>query len=171
MSAIETQRTSPRLLKLATLIATAGGLGFLPRAPGTFGSIGGLFLASSLRILLVETGFSHVEIMATGLLILVFGTLIAIWSIRQVESHWNSHDDQRIVIDEVLGQAIPILALPISNFGQLFVLFVMFRALDIFKPGPIGWADRLPGPWGTLLDDLIAGGIAALMAWPLLSYL
>ena len=156
--------------RLAVFIATAAGLGLLPKAPGTIGSLGGLALAGVLRLILVNRGFSYPEIVVSGLLFLIVGTFIGIWAIRQVEGFWQSHDDQRIVIDEVLGQAIPLFILPIHQISHFLISFLLFRILDITKPGPIGWADRLPGPWGTLLDDLIAGALAALIAWPLLSY-
>ena len=74
----------------------------------------------------------------------------------------GTHDDQRIVIDEVIGQSIALSFCP-PTFLSLILGFTLFRLFDITKPGPIGWADRrLPGAWGTLLDDVMAGIAAAI---------
>jgi phosphatidylglycerophosphatase A len=156
--------------RLALWIATGAGLGLAPKAPGTFGSVGGVVFALALQRILNGSGLVAGAAGAVSILVLAIGTWIAIGAIRKAEEYWGTHDDQRIVIDEVLGQAIPLCVLPIHQFWQIFLSFLLFRVLDITKPGPIGWADRLPGPWGTLLDDLVAGGLAALVMWPLLSY-
>jgi len=82
-------------------------------------------------------------------------------------AHWSDHDPSEIVIDEVAGQWIALLPLAIwplpfdiAAFYYLFG-FVAFRLFDITKPGLIGWADRLIGPLGVMLDDVIAGVMAA----------
>jgi phosphatidylglycerophosphatase A len=82
-------------------------------------------------------------------------------------------DDQRIVIDEVVGQWLalaPLLWLPGWRFGldaaglvPLVTGFVAFRVLDVWKPGPVGWAERrFSGGLGVMLDDLVAGALGAL---------
>ena len=85
------------------------------------------------------------------------------WCIAKTEASWNSHDDKSIVVDEVLGQMVASIWFPYS-FSMMLSTFILFRAFDIFKPGPIGWVDKnVETPFGTLLDDLIAGLFAALV--------
>jgi phosphatidylglycerophosphatase A len=66
-----------------------------------------------------------------------------------------------VVIDEFAGQWITLLALAQVTAAGLIVAFVLFRVLDIAKPGPIGWADRQHGTFGIMADDVIAGAIGA----------
>ncbi len=152
---------------IAKLIATAGGIGLSPVAPGTLGSIPGVFLGLWLTSGLAENP-------------LFYGTLwigfiaIGLWSVIVFEHSHATHDDQRIVIDEVIGQSLvflPVvfLAPKLLNANILhqtilgLVAFALFRLFDIWKPGPIGWIDRkMNTPLGTYLDDLVAGLFAAL---------
>ena len=145
-------------------LAVAYPLGLAPWAPGTFGSLPGLVLGA----LIYYTGQGWIS--SLGLipeLWAVFCLGLLIWlawaAIHRTENLWQTHDDGRIVIDEVAGQAIPIAFLGFDP-TTLILSFILFRLLDILKPGLIGWCDRqLPGAWGTLLDDLVAG----LCTWPL----
>ena len=83
------------------------------------------------------------------------------------------HDPSEIVIDEVAGQWIALLpiAFGAANAGVgvtalwpgWVAAFVLFRLFDIWKPGPVGWADRRHGPLGVMLDDVIAGVLAAIV--------
>lgn len=151
-------------LTLSSFFATAYPLGFIPRAPGTWGSIPGLVLGSAIYYLssLFDSYWAGILLSWT-----LLGALLALsyWSIKATEAAWDSHDDKRIVIDEVLGQAIPI-AFFAYNWIWLVSGFLLFRIFDIAKPGPIGWADRkLPGAWGTLLDDVLAGITVLLLFW------
>jgi phosphatidylglycerophosphatase A len=71
-------------------------------------------------------------------------------------------DPSWIVVDEGAGQLIALAGLPLeANSAGLVMAFALFRALDILKPGPVGWADRQGGAFGVMLDDLVAGVIAA----------
>lgn len=148
---------------LAIELAFASGIGRLPKAPGTFGSIPGLAVGALLHTGAVafsdDLGL-RVVVITSGLVLL---TLIALWSIHRTERILGIHDDGRIVIDEVAGQAIAVAFFTPTVFS-LVLGFVLFRILDISKPGPIGWCDRhLPGAWGTLVDDLLAGAVAGLL--------
>lgn len=132
----------------------------LPKAPGTWGSLLGIPLAYGIVYLSMLGGVWSLLI-TLGLLFLF--TVFSLWVIARTEAHWQTHDDGRIVIDEVLGQAIVSCFFPFDLF-HIISAFILFRLFDIFKPGPIGWADRkLPGAWGTLLDDVIAGIFAAIV--------
>ena len=138
-------------------LSTVGGLGYIGKAPGTFGSlpglvVGWLILNQANHFIPYESSFILV-----CLLLLSF---VGFHAIKAFEGFHGNHDDQRIVIDEVVGQAFAVCMIG-NNLKQLAIAFVLFRLFDITKPGPIGWADkRLKGSWGTLLDDILAGIIA-----------
>ena len=72
------------------------------------------------------------------------------------------HDDGRIVIDEVAGMGIALLAAPRTWAGAV-AAFALFRLFDIVKPPPVGRLQRVPGGWGVMIDDLAAGLIAAVL--------
>lgn len=146
-------------------LATAGGVGLLPQAPGTFGAA----LAIPIFVLLSPW--------PPTLTALTWGALLAlgVWAAGAAEEAWGQHDDGRVVIDEVVGQLLayaPLLAAGVpSGFSalpwiwpSLVTGFVAFRVFDIAKPGPVGWADReLGGGWGVMVDDVVAGALAALV--------
>jgi len=139
--------------KLAEWFATGFGAGYAPKAPGTFGSIPGLILGALVSASGVD--------MTVKIAIAIVLSVVSLWAIHVVEQHWDTHDDPRIVCDEVVGQMLAVMFVP-PGVVLLVLGFVLFRVLDIWKPGPIGWADdKLPGAWGTFLDDLIAGAFAA----------
>ena len=147
----------------ARLISTVGGLGYLKPAPGTWASAASLPLAWALH---VWGGFP----------LLAAGTLLAIglgyWATAVMVSADRLKDPPEIVIDELAGQWLALwsISLPAWLHGiEITVLwpgwvsaFVLFRLFDIWKPGPVGWADRSGGALGVMLDDLIAGLIAGL---------
>jgi|SRR5580765_6286531 len=133
--------------KIAWGLSIGLGSGLFPKAPGTFGSLVALFLFFPL------TKFSW-QLQLTSILILF---MVAFWSIHAAESLTQKHDDQRIVIDEFVGQWIALFAAP-SNWIYFGVAFVLFRLLDIFKPYPANYADRKwRGAKGILMDDVFAG--------------
>ncbi|HEX2485896.1 MAG TPA: phosphatidylglycerophosphatase A [Myxococcota bacterium] len=156
--------------RLAFWIATAGGVGLVPGAPGTAGAA----LASALFVLLspLERGTAAVVLGVAAAVLFAAG----VWAGGQVVAASGVEDDQRIVIDEVVGQLVtlaPLLAWPGWSLrgagGWLAVVtgFVAFRVFDVWKPGPVRIADeRVGGGFGVMLDDLVAGvlGAAALVA-------
>ena len=158
--------------KLAIEIALAGGIGRIKKAPGTFGSLPGLLVgagihASATPLLLLSPAAYH----ATIVLLLGGVTALAYWSIAQTERVLHVHDDQRIVVDEVEGQAIAVAWMP-RIWLAYFVAFLLFRLFDISKPSLIGKIDRdVGGAWGTLGDDLLAGAVAAVIGAALLYFL
>lgn len=107
-------------------------------------------------------------------MILSIGALIilGIWATGMMTHGTTDHDPSEIVIDEVVGQMIALvplsfaahrLGIPILTLWPGWIAaFVAFRALDIFKPGPVGWADKREDAVGVMLDDVIAGLLAAL---------
>ena len=154
----------------ARLLAGGLGAGFSPWAPGTAGSLLGLALGSAL---LAYSPYA----LAVVTLGLAFGGMPIVSRavgipIRPGAGQGNHDDPGWVVIDEVAGQCLALLALPRPSWAGVALAFLLFRALDIGKPGPIGWADRQGGAWGIMADDLIAGFIACLIVggahvrWP-----
>ena len=170
-----TERSTKITIRLAKLIATAGGLGLSPVAPGTLGSIPGVFLGLWLSRGLAENPLFYATLWLGFI-------AIGLWSVIVFEQSFQAHDDQRIVIDEVIGQSLVFLpvvflapALLSADVPQQVILgvlaFALFRLFDIWKPGPIGWIDRnMHSPLGTYLDDLVAGVFAALVLSMLLIF-
>ena len=87
-------------------------------------------------------------------------TLAGVWAIGAARA---DGDPSWVVIDEIAGQWITLLALPRPAPWWLLAAFLLFRVLDIAKPGPIGWADRRGGPVWVMADDVIAGAIGAVL--------
>jgi len=145
-------------------IVTLFGVGNLRPAPGTWGSLAAIPLAWLLHL----SGGFWLLFAAT----LVVGA-VGWWATGVETAGKDDYDPSEIVIDEVVGQWIALW--PVS-FGAMFAdvdilqlwpgfvtAFIAFRVFDIFKPGPVGWADRIKGPSGVMLDDIIAGWMAALV--------
>lgn len=149
--------------KIAVQLATCFGVGNAAVAPGTWGSIPGVALGLTFAALSRQLFSDETLRFAVVTFFLVVGTLLALWCIHVTEKVWNTHDEGRIVADEVIGQAIALAYLNPS--WQVALLgFGLFRWLDITKPWLIGWLDRsAPGALGTLGDDVLAGVFAALV--------
>lgn len=139
-------------MRIARLIASGLGIGFAPKAPGTVGSLAALL--SGAVVLAVAPG-----VLPSLAALASIGGIVAI---RQADIRG---DPGWVVIDEVAGQWIAMLSLGRPTPLGLIAAFLLFRLLDITKPGPIGWADRQHGPAGIMADDIIAGAIAAGIIW------
>jgi phosphatidylglycerophosphatase A len=145
-----TSRTLPRGLSFfhpVCLVSTFFGVGFLPIAPGTWGS----FVALPLAWLIVaEWGIPALA--ATAVILFALGC----WSCTVYERRTNDRDPQVIVIDEVAAQCLVLTVAPL-DWSWFLAGFVLFRIADIFKPWPASWADRsVKGGFGIMLDDLFA---------------
>jgi phosphatidylglycerophosphatase A len=146
----------PSLANPAVLLATVFGIGWLPRAPGTWGSLAAL-----------PFGW---WIMTTGGVAALAGAIagafvIGIWACAGHAKATGTHDDGACVIDEVVGQWIVLLAAPLDPLFYAGA-FVAFRFFDIVKPWPAGWADRnVHGGLGVMLDDVFAGIQGAAVMW------
>jgi phosphatidylglycerophosphatase A len=121
-------------------------------APGTAGSLVGLALGALLLMVSPWAVAAAAALAAAG----------GVWAIRAAGA---KDDPGWVVIDEIAGMLITLLPLPRPGFNGLIIAFVLFRLLDIAKPGPVGWADRRHGPLAVMGDDVIAGAIAALVLW------
>ena len=132
-----------------TFLAAGFGSGYAPKAPGTFGSLVGLALGAALL------HYGHLPLLL-GIVVFSVGGVEAIRAVGNA-----AEDPGGIVIDEIAGQMIPLLVLSHVGFWGLACSFALFRLFDIFKPGPVGWADARHDEYGVMGDDLIAGVMAA----------
>jgi len=128
------------------LLATGGYAGYIPVAPGTFGTL----VAIPLCYLL-----SRLDPVQEILFLLLF-TGFAVWIAGEAEKVFNKKDSRLIVIDEMAGFLVTLFLIPWS-VKSMAVGFFLFRLIDIAKPFPIRRLERLPGGWGVVTDDLLAG--------------
>jgi phosphatidylglycerophosphatase A len=149
---------------MSRVIATWFGAGLLRPAPGTWGSLAALPCAWGLHVL---GGFPLLA--AASVAVFALGW----WATARATRGRADHDPSEIVVDEVAGQWI---ALWVVSWGAWHAgadvlrlwpgwvaAFVLFRLFDIWKPGPVGWADRRKDALGVMLDDVIAGVLAAIV--------
>lgn len=154
--------SAPRKPRVALAIATAFGLGYLPKAPGTWGSLAGIllyglsqFYLSSARTLWVAW---------TALPVTLILAMTGVWASNRAAEFSGKKDPQFVVIDEVSGQHLTyLLSLTPLNWKYLLLGFILFRAFDIWKPFPARQAESLPGGLGIMADDWVAGVYAALL--------
>jgi phosphatidylglycerophosphatase A len=202
---------------LALAIATALGVGYIPKAPGTFGSLVGVATAYlSAVFFLRPTSISgllpvhpesdavltdqhflvpgsdiHNAVLALPLIcalaLLLLLAAIGVWSASRAAAYAGIEDPQFVVIDEVAGQHLTLLlplipialphftahmdfstfaiffALSLVNWKYLLLGFILFRVFDIWKPWPLRRLEKLPGGWGIMADDWMAGIYAAIL--------
>ncbi len=147
------ERPALPFFRPVTLVATWFGVGLIRRAPGTWGSLAALPCAVGLQFL----GGPWLLAGATGLV-----SLAGVWA---------SGDPGAVVVDEVAGQWLALLPLPLDLWWYA-AAFALFRLFDIAKPWPIGWLDKnLHGGRGIMADDLAAGLAAGALAYALLLWL
>jgi phosphatidylglycerophosphatase A len=145
----------------ARVLATGAGSGYSPFAPGTAGSAVGLLLFWPLTRLPVAG-----VVGATVVLFLLGGVAAA-----RVAARTGSKDPGQVVVDEVVGQWVTLLFLPLTPVTAA-VGFFLFRLLDVVKPWPARELERLPEGWGIMADDVMAGIYANLLlrvgltVWP-----
>jgi len=203
--------------RLAIALATALGVGYLPKAPGTYGSLVGVLTAflsavfflhpaspselfspnpladamMARRIFLAPGADPH-DVMVilpliVALVVLAVLVTIGVWSSSRTASFAGKKDPQFVVIDEVAGQHLTLLlplipialprltdhydfslyaiffALSLVNWKYLLAGFLLFRLFDIWKPYPLRRLENLPGGWGIMADDWMAGVYAAIL--------
>ena len=132
--------------RLGLFVATCGYLGYVPVAPGTFGSALGLAVFFAVRS-------AESVALEVGVILLVF--VVGLWCGTIAEHHFGGIDPGPVVLDEVLGMLITLALLPVSATGAI-VGFVVFRVLDVVKPWPSAQFERLPGGLGVMADDAMA---------------
>jgi phosphatidylglycerophosphatase A len=199
-------RRKPRF---AIFVATAAGLGHLPKAPGTWGSLAGValallpwwaFLGATTAAISARGNDSFFFALSmrrgdpflwTQVILTILVAAVGVWSANRASEYWQQKDPQRVVIDEVSGQHLTLLigcgvplwwravsnspwaGFPLGlitfrsalNWKYLLLGFILFRVFDIWKPFPARQAESLPGGWGIMADDWIAGIYAGLGLW------
>lgn len=143
-----------RLTNPVHLLAVGFGSGLSPIVPGTMGSLAAIpfwwFLLQGLSI-------------GPYIAILLIASVAGIYLCQKTADDMGVHDHGSIVWDEFVGMWIVLLAIPVHNWQWILTAFVIFRVLDMWKPWPIRWFDRhVHGGFGIMIDDIIAGIIAAL---------
>lgn len=150
-------------MNIAQSISQVFGVGLLRPAPGTWGSLAALPMAYGLHVL--------------GGPVLLIAALTAVfflgwWATDRATQGQSDHDPSEIVVDEVVGQWVALV--PVSLGASMagsdilalwpgwIAAFVFFRLFDIWKPGPVGLADRRNDALGVMLDDVIAGALASM---------
>lgn len=163
-------------LDYLSLAVTTFGVGYLPLAPGTWGSMVGvaIYLAIASAVTTVALGFKanisgfgwepflswvHAVILIAFLLF----TLLGVWAAGRATELLGDLDPAKAVIDEIIGQLIVFLFVPFG-IGWHFILagFLLFRLFDIWKPYPIDYLQVLPGGIGVCADDILAGVYAGI---------
>jgi phosphatidylglycerophosphatase A len=170
---MQTEKRRPTgLIDYFALALTTFGVGYIPGAPGTYGSaVGvGIYLLSwqwvqSLR----SNGFGFLIGPAEPVLygffgvLLVVGTLISFWAASRSISLLGSEDPHEAVVDEVVGQLITFAFVPFGIGWPLILTgFILFRIFDIWKPYPIDDLQNLHGGLGICADDIVAGVYAGI---------
>ncbi len=165
---------SRRKPRLSLFIATACGLGYLPKAPGTWGSLAAIpiyyWIVTRFPLATVSerptVAASTEWAVVTALPVAIAIALLGLWSSNRAARFSGKKDPQFVVIDEVSGQFLTYLvALAPANWKYLLLGFILFRLFDIWKPFPARQAESLPGGWGIMTDDWIAGIYAGLGLW------
>jgi len=153
------QNTTHRFSGLLSAIATLGPIGYLP-APGTAGSLVAAILGVFITIYF---GFMTLVVM------IVIAALVSFPAIDAHHALTGKHDNKEIIIDEVVGQWLVFLAIPLTPlWGWNYLLlvglaFILFRVFDILKPPPVSTAEELPGAAGVIADDVMAGVLAGVL--------
>ena len=144
--------------QVAVAVATAGGAGFVPKLPGTIGSLVGVGLYLAIDFF----GWYSLYLPILGAI-----SIVGIWSANHVEGIYG-HDASKIIVDEVIGQMITLGFVIRSGTSSVLTAailgFLLFRFFDILKPFPLRRLEQLPGGFGVVADDVGAGvyGLIAL---------
>lgn len=141
----------------AVLLGTWFGVGFLPLAPGTFGSLAAIPVG---WLVIAFFGWPALLLLAVA----VFA--LGVWCAEICARRIGVADPSAVVIDEVAGQWLVLLVVP-QEFFYYVAAFVAFRTFDIWKPFPVSWAERsFRGGFGVMIDDVFAAGYACLILYP-----
>ena len=149
------------LRRLGVFIATCAHVGYAPFAPGTWGSAVGLLVYYLVRV----QGSTAIELAVIAVMM-----VIGLWAATEAEHHFGGIDPGPVVIDEVIGMLITLALHPVNVFGAV-VGFLIFRLLDVVKPWPARRLELLPGGFGVVLDDAMAGVYGNLLMWGAIRFL
>lgn len=142
-------------INFSTIFVSVFGIGFIPIASGTFGSLAGLLIGYILYLINFNLFFIIIP------LLFIFGVIAS----NTYQKQTGEKDSSVIVIDEVVGQLIAMIFV-IDNLTLVLCSFIIFRIFDIFKPWPASYADKkMDGGLGVMLDDVFAGIYAAILIY------
>ncbi len=170
-AAIETKEFEKEIIEKKTLFdyfaiaLSTFGVGFIPLAPGTWGSAVGVLIFLFIREL--ETNFfadfllveqSRAFVYALNAILLLAFCLLGIWASTRATEILREKDPQKVVVDEVMGQLIVFFFVPLMiSWKLILAAFLLFRLFDILKPYPIRTLEILPEGLGVCADDIVAG--------------
>lgn len=143
-------------IRIANLISTWFGCGYVPVAPGTAGSVAAIVIAWVL-VSYLHWGAMHFAVLCA------FALIPAVWAAGATARQMANKDPPRIVVDEVLGQWFALTGATAFNWKSWLGAFCLFRLFDIWKPSPVRQLEALPDGRGIVADDVMAGGYAALV--------
>jgi len=147
-------------LNLNIMFVSVFGIGFIPFASGTFGSLAGLVIGYALNLINYNLFFLIIPIL------FILGVIAS----NTYQKQTGEKDSSVIVIDEVVGQLIAMMFV-MDDYVLVFISFIIFRLFDIYKPWPASYADKkMTGGFGVMLDDVFAGIYTAIFIF-LISYL
>jgi phosphatidylglycerophosphatase A len=144
--------------RLALAVATVGGVGYTPAAPGT---------AASLLVVPLVPWLAATRERSPGVFVVLLAVALAVsvWGAARAERILGRHDDACVVVDEVAGMLVGAAFVP-PTWLAAGLLFAAFRVFDIAKPPPIAVLDRrVGGGVGVVVDDVVAGLYAGAVAW------
>lgn len=148
------ERTNGFVIQLATL----GPLGAVPFVPGTLGAALGVAVVALVRHLPAQP--QGERLLLAGLTAVIYA--VGVWSAGTAEQAMGMVDPGPVVIDEVAGQLLTFLFDPVGGWRSLLGGFLLFRFFDVLKPFPARRLEHLPGGWGIMTDDIVAGLYAGL---------
>jgi phosphatidylglycerophosphatase A len=151
------------LLDYISLAIATVGVGYLPLAPGTWGSLVGVLIFLLYTNFATFGGYS----MIAWIVFIVAVCAVGIWASAQAERIFDEEDPQRVVVDEVAGQLIAYSPVAVLDWKHLLIGFVLFRLFDIWKPYPINKLQDLHGGFGVMADDILAGIYSAMIIYTL----
>ena len=128
--------------------ATLFGIGFIPLAPGTFGS---------LFAILIWYVFIDLFSIFYFIVLLLFVLSVSFYFTDIYLDNYKKKDPSEVIVDEFIGQSIPLLFIVNFNIYEVLIAFVTFRFFDIYKIYPINKMEHLKGSYGVILDDIVAG--------------
>ncbi|NQV40835.1 MAG: phosphatidylglycerophosphatase A [Candidatus Marinimicrobia bacterium] len=140
------------MIQILRGFTSVGYVGLIPGAPGTYGSLVTLPIAYYWSTLVTDNPF-----ITLGFIAIL--TLLGVIASNKVGTHLGVEDPGEIVIDELVGQWIAVLAIP-AHWGFWLGAFILFRVFDIWKPWLIDKSQHLPGGIGVMMDDVLAGLVA-----------
>ena len=175
------QSVAARKPRFALFVATACGLGYIPKAPGTFGSFAGVAVycgvfklgelwiraaaRSGAEVLPEAESWSFVLECVAAVALMFLG----IWASGRGATYSGVKDPQFVVVDEVSGQQLALLLATrfatALSWKYLLLGLILFRLFDIWKPFPVRQAESLPGGWGIMADDWVAAVYAGIGLW------